>query len=177
VLPSDYVPNENQRITLYRRLAGVEEPSQLKALVKEMRDRFGPMPEPLKNLIRIVQIKLLCMEVGVQDVAYANGRLTVSLTEESQLTAREQRVYHGVYTPTLRQARQGVRASLPRATFTARQISFAYNRADAADLPRQLTELLGRLRHREGAVRPPMTGAKTAGGSRKQPRPASPVKH
>jgi transcription-repair coupling factor (superfamily II helicase) len=154
VIPGDYVPNDNQRITLYRRLAAVEEAEQLKGLLKEMRDRFGPLPGPVKNLVRIVQLKLLCMEVGVQDVSYGEGRMVVSLTDELQLTSREQRVYHGFYTPTVRQARQGVRAVLPRFSVNSHQLSFAYSRAEGEELFKKLSELLGRLRNREQASQP-----------------------
>mgnify|MGYP005836783871 CR=1 FL=1 len=163
VIPSDYVPNENQRISLYRRLAAVDEAEQLRGLMHELRDRFGPLPEPLRNLVRIVRLKLLCMSVGVQDISYNEGRIVVTMADEYQLTPREQRVYHGIYTPTMRQARQGVRATLPRITFSSHQISFAYSRAEGAELFKKLSELLGRLRSREeprGGPRASQAGAR-----------------
>jgi transcription-repair coupling factor (superfamily II helicase) len=165
VIPGDYVPNENQRISLYRRLAGVDEPEQLKGMLHELKDRYGPLPEPLKNLIRLVQLKLGSLQVGVADISYNEGRITVTLADEFQLTPREQRVYHGVYTPTVRQARQGVRAVLPRVQFSSHQISFAYSRAEGGELFKKLTELLGRLRHREGRRGPGPESRATAPGA------------
>ncbi|MEN6302756.1 MAG: transcription-repair coupling factor [Armatimonadia bacterium] len=163
VIPADYVPNENQRISLYRRLAAVEEKDQLLALVKEIKDRFGPLPGPVKNLIRIVQLKLLCMDVGVVDISIAESRVNVTLAEELQLSPREQRVITGLYHPTVKQARAGVRSALPRFLVTAHQLSFGYNRNEKVELLRRLTELLDRLRDRQStsggtpAASPPAT--------------------
>jgi hypothetical protein len=89
------------------------------------------------------------MEVGVRDISFAEGRVNVTLTNEAQLSEREQRVYHGLHTPTLRQARRGVRPLLPRITFSSHQISFGYTKGEAGDLLKKLTDLLGQLRHRE----------------------------
>lgn len=154
VIPADYVPNENQRISLYRRLAAVDEKEQLIALVKEIKDRFGSLPAAVKNLVRIVQLKLLCMEVGVIDISIAEARVNVTLAEEAQLSPREQRVLTGLYTPTLRQARAGVRPALPRIVISSHQISFGYNKLEKHELIKRLTELLNRLGDREKHHRP-----------------------
>jgi transcription-repair coupling factor (superfamily II helicase) len=149
IIPADYVPNENQRISLYRRLAAVDEKDQLLALVREIKDRFGPLPTPLKNLVRLVQLKLLCMDVGVADISVSDQRVAVTLSEQAQLSPREQRVFTGLYTPTLKQARAGVRPALPRIMISSHEISFGYNRNEKGELLKRLTELLEKLRERE----------------------------
>ena len=149
IIPADYVPNENQRISLYRRLAAVDDKDQLLGLVREIKDRFGPLPGPVKNLVRLVQLKLLCMEAGVADISIAEARVVVALNDESQLTPREQRVFTGLYTPTVKQARAGVRSPLPRIMIGSHQVSFGYNRNEKNELLKRLTELLEKLRERE----------------------------
>jgi transcription-repair coupling factor (superfamily II helicase) len=154
VIPGDFVPNENQRISLYRRLAAVDDKDQLLALVREIKDRFGPLPQPVKNLVRLVQLKLLCMEAGVADISITEARVVVALNDEAQLSQREQRVFTGLYTPTVRQARAGVRPALPRIMISSHQVSFGYNRNERNELLKRLTELLEKLRERE-QTRPP----------------------
>lgn len=83
ILPASYVPNENQRIGLYRRLAAVEQLEELKGLVTELRDRFGKLPGAVRNLVRVVQLKLRCMAVGVVDIATKDDRVVVTLDDQT----------------------------------------------------------------------------------------------
>ena len=53
LIPSGYIPQEAIRIALYRRLLRLETSDQLRALEREIADRFGPPPESLKNLISV----------------------------------------------------------------------------------------------------------------------------
>jgi transcription-repair coupling factor (superfamily II helicase) len=162
IIPADYVPNENQRISLYRRLAAVDELAQLRAIIREFKDRFGPLPAPVKNLGRIVQLKLLAMEVGVADIAIADGRVVVTVAEEAALSEREQRMLRGLYVPTIRQQRAGMKPALPRFLSGAREISFGYRPNEKGELLKRLTELLGRLKDRAeaGATGKPAAGAR-----------------
>jgi transcription-repair coupling factor (superfamily II helicase) len=156
IIPGDYVPNENQRISLYRRLAAVEDREQLQAIVKETKDRYGPLPVPVKNLGRIVQLKLLAIEVGVADIAVTDQRVVVTMADETQLSEREQRVLRGLYVPTLKQQRTGAKPALPRFLIGSHEISFGYSKAEKGELIKRLTELLRRLRdrHEQTAAKP-----------------------
>jgi len=69
-LPDDWVPSLNQRIELYRRMAAAGDAERLEDLTAEMLDRFGaPMPGPVKNLVHLVRIKLLCMANRIERIA------------------------------------------------------------------------------------------------------------
>ncbi len=57
-IPDDFVPNRNQKVDLYRRIYGVESFELLIELKREIRDRFGPIPLPVKRLIKLAEIKL-----------------------------------------------------------------------------------------------------------------------
>jgi transcription-repair coupling factor (superfamily II helicase) len=61
-LPKDYVPGQKLRIEVYRRLARLREPTKLDDFRKELRDRFGPSPEPVEWLLRTTHIRLLCLK-------------------------------------------------------------------------------------------------------------------
>jgi transcription-repair coupling factor (superfamily II helicase) len=67
-IPGDYVPEENQRLQMYKRVARVETESQLSDVGAELEDRYGPPPPPVRNLLDYASLKLLCMRVGVNAV-------------------------------------------------------------------------------------------------------------
>jgi len=64
-IPADYVPEENQRLQMYKRVARVETESQLGDVGAELEDRYGPPPPAVRNLLDYASLKLLCMRVGV----------------------------------------------------------------------------------------------------------------
>jgi transcription-repair coupling factor (superfamily II helicase) len=58
-LPRDYVPGQRLKIEVYRRLARVRRPDRLEDFRQELRDRYGPIPEPAEWLLRLAEIRLL----------------------------------------------------------------------------------------------------------------------
>jgi transcription-repair coupling factor (superfamily II helicase) len=57
MIPEDYVPDLAVRMALYRRLNDAESQDEIEAMSAEMIDRFGPLPPPTENLIKLIQIK------------------------------------------------------------------------------------------------------------------------
>lgn len=80
LLPDDYVPDVHLRLMLYKRISAAESAADLRELQVELIDRFGLLPEPTKNLIRIAAIKKSAALVGIEkiDVADAGGYLVFS---------------------------------------------------------------------------------------------------
>ncbi|HUO16976.1 MAG TPA: transcription-repair coupling factor [Verrucomicrobiae bacterium] len=76
-IPGEYIPEENQRLRMYKRVAGVETESQLSDVGAELQDRYGPPPPAVRNLLEYASLKLVCMRVGV--TAIDRKRDTVSL--------------------------------------------------------------------------------------------------
>jgi transcription-repair coupling factor (superfamily II helicase) len=58
-LPHDYITSQRQRIEVYRRLARVRKMERLGEFRDELRDRFGPLPEPVEWLLRLAEVRLL----------------------------------------------------------------------------------------------------------------------
>src|SRR5271168_5411882 len=67
-IPFEYIPEENQRLRMYKRVAGIETESQLADVGSELQDRYGPPPAPVRNLLDYASLKLLCMRVGVNAI-------------------------------------------------------------------------------------------------------------
>ncbi len=86
-LPADYVPDLNQRIDLYRRLAAVREWKFAEEIRAEILDRFGkPVPTPVDNLFRLVGVKLLAIETGITHILSERGAIALRLNPQRALS-------------------------------------------------------------------------------------------
>jgi len=77
-VPGDYVPYEAAKIEVHRRVAGAREIAQLIVLREELQDRFGPIPEPLENLIRLQDARIKLGRAGARSVDFRGGRVSVA---------------------------------------------------------------------------------------------------
>jgi transcription-repair coupling factor (superfamily II helicase) len=68
LIPEEYVPDLQVRLGLYRRLSGVETPDAIEAFAAELIDRFGPLPEEVRHLLQVVEIKGLCRQAGIEQI-------------------------------------------------------------------------------------------------------------
>jgi transcription-repair coupling factor (superfamily II helicase) len=80
-VPGDYVPYEAAKIEVHRRVAGAREVAQLIMLRDELEDRFGPIPEPLDNLIKLQDARIKLGRAGARAVDFRGGRLSVTPIE------------------------------------------------------------------------------------------------
>ena len=64
-LPEEYVSDIDLRLNLYRRLSGLNEESGLRLMAEEMADRFGPFPEAVSNLFKVMEVRLEMKKNGV----------------------------------------------------------------------------------------------------------------
>ena len=77
LIPDDYLPDVHTRLILYKRIASAADEDGLKELQVEMIDRFGLLPEPTKNLMRLTLLKLQAEKLGIKkiDAGPQGGRL------------------------------------------------------------------------------------------------------
>ncbi len=76
-IPASYIADQDMRLRLYRRLAGMRSMAEIENLAAEFADRFGPPPEPVRNLFFQLQIKLLSEAAGLISVAGSNGQIVM----------------------------------------------------------------------------------------------------
>ncbi len=88
-VPGEYIPYEAAKIDVHRRVVAAQERSELRALRKELEDRFGPAPEPVANLIDLQRARIELGAVGARTVEFSAGRLRVSPLELDSEQARE----------------------------------------------------------------------------------------
>jgi transcription-repair coupling factor (superfamily II helicase) len=88
-LPPDYIPFEAAKIEVHRRVAAAREPAALRELRAELRDRFGPVPEPVANLLELQRARLELGRAGARTVEVRGGRLSATPLElEADAVAR-----------------------------------------------------------------------------------------
>ena len=95
-LPIEYVPSERLRLDLYRRMADAPSDKELDSIVEELEDRFGPLPEPAKNLIDVARLRTFAKSLGLTEVVLQGKYLKISpvlLPESAQV--RTLRVFPG----------------------------------------------------------------------------------
>ena len=68
MIPEDYVPDLAVRMALYRRLNDAEDTQEVEALSAEMIDRFGPLPAPTANLIKLIGIKRQAIAANISKI-------------------------------------------------------------------------------------------------------------
>lgn len=73
LLPDDYVPDVHLRLILYKRISGCVSADELRDLQVELIDRFGLLPAPAKNLLRIAAIKKQAAALGIEKIDAADG--------------------------------------------------------------------------------------------------------
>jgi transcription-repair coupling factor (superfamily II helicase) len=68
LLPDDYIPDVNIRLSMYKRIAAAEDDAALRELQVELIDRFGLLPEPGKNLVALAGLKLRASRLGIEKI-------------------------------------------------------------------------------------------------------------
>ena len=95
-LPVEYVSSERLRLDLYRRLADCVDEAGLDAIVEELKDRFGELPEEAARLVEVARVRTLAKSKGLTEVIWQGKALKVApvtLAESAQL--RLTRLYPG----------------------------------------------------------------------------------
>jgi len=76
-VPADYIPYEQAKIDVHRRVAGALEVADVEQLREELEDRFGPVPEPLENLLALQRARIKFGQAGARTVSFHGDRLAV----------------------------------------------------------------------------------------------------
>ncbi len=90
-VPADYIPYEQAKIDVHRRIAGAVDVADLELLREELDDRFGELPQPLSNLIDLQRARIKLGQAGATNVSFRGGRLAVTPIELDSVRAKKLR--------------------------------------------------------------------------------------
>jgi transcription-repair coupling factor (superfamily II helicase) len=98
-IPTDYVPYEQAKIEIHRRVASSLEVADVERLREDLQDRFGPPPEPLENLLSLQRARIKFGAAGAQAVSFRGDRLAVTPIELDSVRAKRLReeLPHALY--------------------------------------------------------------------------------
>src|SRR5262249_24515840 len=84
-IPADYISDENQRLRAYRQMANAGTPADRERVEKELEDRYGPVPEAVRNLLEYSELKTLAEKLGIEAVDRRHSLLNVKFHPETHI--------------------------------------------------------------------------------------------
>jgi len=88
-IPEDYVPDQSQRLRMYKRISSAIESTELDALRQEMIDRFGRYPEPVENLFRYSGLRQVTLALQIQSIEKNRSQLIFRFVDQSKVSPQK----------------------------------------------------------------------------------------
>ena len=99
-LPDDYVPDVDERVLYYRKIASADEIEVIDALEQELSERHPDMPDAARNFFMKARIKAVANKLGIRNIALVAGKLQVDPVEVSKEKVTKWRRYSVRYVPS-----------------------------------------------------------------------------
>ncbi|MBA3779088.1 MAG: transcription-repair coupling factor [Chloroflexi bacterium] len=143
-LPDDYVPEEPQKLELYRRLGRADSEEAVEAVRADLQDRFGPLRPPVERLLEVAQLRLTAEQAGISSLSREDGQLVVRFGPDwSRLATARALAPTGAGDPIralaggITYASNQIRLRMPREAGTSWQLTLTVVERLAADVSAQ----------------------------------------
>ena len=93
MFPPTYIPNDSERISLYRELDKMQEEREIQAFSERLKDRFGRIPKEGKELIRVVRLRRLARQMGMERVILKKEQMALHLVSNSDSSYYESEAF------------------------------------------------------------------------------------
>ena len=113
-LPPEYIASDRLRLEGYRRLAAASDDAAVAAVVEELTDRYGELPEPAQRLVAVARLRLVCRGAGITEVS-APSAATVRLSPVTLLDSAQVRLKRMYPAAHYRATTATVQVPIPRA--------------------------------------------------------------
>lgn len=84
-LPAEYIPDDRQKLTLYKRMATISKKDEIRALEEELKDRFGPLPKEAQNLIKLLELRESLYQSAITKMKYENDNVVLYMPLSANL--------------------------------------------------------------------------------------------
>ena len=88
-IPDSYMGDETVKLLTYKRLSKIRNDRELADMEEELKDRYGPIPEPLANLLRIIDLKILLTGLKMKRLEYSRNQVILHVTERTPLDMKK----------------------------------------------------------------------------------------
>ena len=112
-LPPDYIASDRLRLEGYRRLAAAADGGAVNAVIEELVDRYGPLPETAQRLVAVARLRLLCREYGITEIS-AVSEATLRLSPLQLLDSQQLRLKRMYPSAHYRATTSTVQVPIPR---------------------------------------------------------------
>ncbi|MCW3804230.1 transcription-repair coupling factor [Plebeiibacterium marinum] len=139
LLPEEYVENVAERMQLYRKLDGLKDQMELTAFENELNDRFGNIPETTQELIKVVQIRWLAIDLGVEKIVYKNNKLIIYFVSNQESPYYQSPVFTKILAYLQHNAKEA------KMKEKAGKLSLVFNKADGISFIKDLFDKMYRF--------------------------------
>ena len=84
-IPTDYIADENQRLRAYRQIANAADGAGRDKVSRELEDRYGPVPDAVKNLVQYSELKTLGEKLGIELIDRRHTLLNIKFHKETRV--------------------------------------------------------------------------------------------
>ncbi len=91
-IPKIYIPNLEQRVLFYKKLAEIKDLDGLEKVKEELRDRYGLYPQEVRNLLEIIYLKIFLRKLGISSLVVKENKLILRYLENREIKAKLSRL-------------------------------------------------------------------------------------
>ncbi len=86
LIPREFIPNINQRLEMYRRLYLIDDMQGIDDIRGELKDRYGPLPESLRRLLAVVELKVMAKELRIERIKMNKDKVLLAFNNSTPLS-------------------------------------------------------------------------------------------
>ena len=85
-IPDSYIINPQIKMEIYKKIAGITDEDEFDAVLSELIDRFGPMPEEVSSLLALAEIRIICKKLAIKSIREKKGEVAVEFLQVSNIS-------------------------------------------------------------------------------------------
>jgi transcription-repair coupling factor (superfamily II helicase) len=86
LIPEEYIENSTERLNIYKRLYDIQDADEINSIESELKDRFGEPDGRVKNLLKVIEIKILATQLGLEKINIHEKNLTIYFPVDKEHT-------------------------------------------------------------------------------------------
>ncbi len=85
-IPDSYIINPQIKMEIYKKIAAVTDDAEFDAVLGELADRFGPIPEEVSSLLALAEIRIICRKLSIKSIKERQGEVAVEFQQVSNIS-------------------------------------------------------------------------------------------
>jgi transcription-repair coupling factor (superfamily II helicase) len=85
-IPDTYIINPQIKMEIYKKIAAVTDEAEFDAVLGELADRFGPIPDEVSSLLALAEIRIICRKLSIKSIKERQGEVAVEFNQVSNIS-------------------------------------------------------------------------------------------